>query len=154
MNCKECDQPMLPKGAERKDPSDYRHARGCPRDRDELPLTPNIEVLLERMETEAIRWTERRFIYATFELPNGDSVEVLSVYGRDLRGGGMSRVHVLAPRDGVAIRNGKVRAIEKPASSAWKGVEKFVRSILRGRGFARDEAEGLANHVVYQAVSA
>jgi hypothetical protein len=29
--CPECDQPMLPVGAVRQDPHDYRHARGCPR---------------------------------------------------------------------------------------------------------------------------
>lgn len=28
--CKLCDQPMLPKGARRKHPDDYRHASGCP----------------------------------------------------------------------------------------------------------------------------
>lgn len=30
--CKLCGQPMLPPGERRKDPDDYRHASGCPKD--------------------------------------------------------------------------------------------------------------------------
>ena len=29
--CPQCGQPMLKKGQKRKNPCDYRHARGCPK---------------------------------------------------------------------------------------------------------------------------
>jgi hypothetical protein len=44
--CKGCGQPMLKKGQKRKDPHDYRHARGCPK------ASP-----AERKQTEAM-WAE------------------------------------------------------------------------------------------------
>ena len=37
--CKGCGQPMLKRGQKRKHPDDYRHAQGCPYDRDAPPQT-------------------------------------------------------------------------------------------------------------------
>ena len=48
--CPECDQPMLPKGQRRKNPSDYRHASGCPK------APPSIHCDAQR----AIRHEKRR----------------------------------------------------------------------------------------------
>jgi hypothetical protein len=36
--CKSCGQPVLKKGQVRKNPHDYRHARGCPNDDVKSPV--------------------------------------------------------------------------------------------------------------------
>ncbi len=38
--CPECGQPMLKKGQKRKHPDDYRHARGCLREKDDKRTKP------------------------------------------------------------------------------------------------------------------
>ena len=50
--CKECGQPMLPVGAQRENPDDYRHARGCPAaSPSERRMTELLWKTLEKMKT-------------------------------------------------------------------------------------------------------